>query len=285
MAAEWYYTTNKQQMGPVSWDELRELAEVGILKPHDMVWSDGMDEWVKAINQSGLFADGDEAGVTASPKGKKRSSYSEPKPPPGRRTRKLDDEEDEEDEKEARRKARRREEDRAKMGIGLRVFLGIGAVVGLLLLGTCVCGGLAYLTWGGRAGPNNPPAVANNNPPVGPNNPPPVVAGPRRDSFTTNNLAPNRFFEKRFTFTQGKRVIITSTNNLPFANTDVDLYVFRGNNGVMNEIPVVSDVRLPREDRNCRVEFIVPATDTYRVRVTNLGPGFANSCNVQIEEQ
>src|SRR5438270_11738968 len=24
MAAEWYYTTNKQQMGPVSWDELRQ---------------------------------------------------------------------------------------------------------------------------------------------------------------------------------------------------------------------------------------------------------------------
>jgi hypothetical protein len=278
MAAEWYYTTNKQQMGPVSWDELRELAEVGILKAHDMVWCEGMDEWVKAINQSGLFADSDEEGVTASPKGKKKSSYSEPKPPPGRRTRKTDhdDGEDEEDEKDAKRKARKREEDRAKMGIGLRVFLGIGAVVGLLLLGTCACGFIGYLTWGAKDGPIPVPKGAN---------PPPIAGGPRRDGFNVNNLQPNKFFEKRFTLTQGKRVVVTSKNNLPFPNTDVDLYVFRGNNGVAGEQPIAADVRLPAEDRNCRVEFVVPATDTYRIRVANLGPGFANLCTVNFEEQ
>ena len=42
MAAEWYYTTNKQQMGPVSWDELRQLATQGLLKPNDLVWTEGM---------------------------------------------------------------------------------------------------------------------------------------------------------------------------------------------------------------------------------------------------
>jgi hypothetical protein len=279
MAAEWYYTTNKQQMGPVSWDELRELAEVGILKPHDMVWSEGMDEWVKAINQSGLFGDGDE-GVTAAPQGKKKSSYSEPKPPPGRRTRKRDDDdrEDEEDEKDAKRKARKREEDRAKMGIGFRVFLGIGAVVALLLLGTCTCGGLAYMTWGAKDAPIAAPKGGN--PP-----PPPIVAGPRRDGFTINNLQPNKFFEKRFTLNQGKRVVVTSNNNLAFPNTDVDLFVYRGNNAVGGEQPIALDVRTPDVDRNCRVEFIVPATDTYRIRVLNLGPGFANSCTVNFEEQ
>src|SRR5262245_9511427 len=146
MTAEWYYTTNKQQMGPVSWDELRELADVGILKPHDMVWSEGMDEWVKAINQSGLFSNEEGGGKPAT--AKKKPS----KPPPGRRNRKNDedeeDEEDEEDDKEAKRKARKKEEDRAKMGIGVRVALGIGAVVGLLLLGVCACGGIAWMTWG-----------------------------------------------------------------------------------------------------------------------------------------
>jgi GYF domain 2 len=267
MSMEWYYTTNKQQMGPVSWDELRELAEVGILKPHDMVWSEGMDEWVKAINQSGLFADGDEAGVTASPTGKKKSSYSESKPPPGRRTRKIDDdEEDEEDEKEAKRKTRKREEERAKMGIGFRVFLGIGAVVGLLLLGTCVCGGLAYLTWGGRDGPNNP--VAGNPPP-----------------YSVFNLPEKNFDDHRFTFTQGKRVVITCTNNLQFPNTDVDLRIFRGNNAVPNEHPFAFDDRLPQQNPHCRVEFVVPATDIYRVRVVNLGPGKANRCDVVIQVQ
>src|SRR6266498_2716786 len=105
MATEWYYTTNKQQMGPVSWNELRELAEVGILKPHDMVWCDGMDEWVKAINQSGLFADSGADEAIAAPS--KKSRFTEAKPPPGRRTRKRDDDEDDEDDEEAARKQRK----------------------------------------------------------------------------------------------------------------------------------------------------------------------------------
>src|SRR5947208_1159100 len=119
MTTEWFYTTNKQQMGPVSWTELRELAEVGILKPHDMVWSDGMDEWVKAINQQGLFADGDAGGAVSAGKSSKKSSYSEAKPPPGRRTRRTeeDEDEDEEDERAARKKARKSAEERTKMAM------------------------------------------------------------------------------------------------------------------------------------------------------------------------
>ena len=84
MAEEWFYTTNKQQMGPVSWKELVELAEVGILKPHDMVWTDGMGEWVKAINKKGLFTDGAENDVA--PTGKKKAAYTESKPPPDRKS-------------------------------------------------------------------------------------------------------------------------------------------------------------------------------------------------------
>ena len=38
--ADWYYTTNKQQMGPVSRDELSQLANQGLLKPTDLVWQD-----------------------------------------------------------------------------------------------------------------------------------------------------------------------------------------------------------------------------------------------------
>ncbi len=274
MAAEWYYTTNKQQMGPVTWDELRELVEVGILKPHDMVWCEGMDEWVKAINQSGLFADGAQEGVAASPPGKK-SSYSEPKPPPARRTRKRDeDEEDEVDDKDAKRKARKREEDRAKMGIGLRVFLGIGAVVGLLLLGTCVCGGLAYLTWGGKDAPKPGPAPG----------PAPIAVGPIHDRITWNNVAQGFHNEKPYNFTAGKRIVITVTNNLPNPNTNVDLMVFRGNEQDQNRA-LHWDRRPPQVDRNCRLDFIVPANDMYRIRVANFGPGMANSCVVTVDEQ
>jgi hypothetical protein len=63
MAAEWFYTTNRRQMGPVSWRELRDLADAGVLKPHDLVWSEGMSDWIKAINQEGLFAEGADGGL------------------------------------------------------------------------------------------------------------------------------------------------------------------------------------------------------------------------------
>src|SRR5262249_18517438 len=134
MATEWFYTTNKQQMGPVSWKELLELAEVGILKPHDLVWTEGMNDWVKAINQKGLFADRRaEQGVSAG----KSPSYPQPKPPLGGRTRRADDNDEEEDEeghREAKRRARRREEARAKTSVGIKVGLILAAVVFVLLV-------------------------------------------------------------------------------------------------------------------------------------------------------
>src|SRR5262245_42960063 len=118
MSTEWFYTTNKQQMGPVTWNELRELADGGILKPSDLVWTEGMAEWVKAINQSGLFADGDEARPQA-----KKAAYTEAKPPPGRRSKRTEeeDEEDEEDEREQKRQARKRAQERTKMAVGLKI--------------------------------------------------------------------------------------------------------------------------------------------------------------------
>lgn len=257
MAAEWFYTTNKQQMGPVSWAELCELAEVGILKAHDLVWTEGMDEWVKAINQRGLFAS-DDMGKPA-----KKASYSDAKPPPARRTKRTeveDEEDDEEDTKQAKRKARKREEETAKTAIGIKVGLILaGVVVALLLLATCA-GLLIWLTigFGGDSGPR---------------------------AYTVSGLRDKTINDRSFTFTQGKRVIITCTNQLQFNNTDVDLRVFRGAGGAANERPIAWYDRLPQVDRNCRVEFIVPATDTYRVRVANLGPGVANSCRVVIEER
>ncbi|MSQ96520.1 MAG: DUF4339 domain-containing protein [Gemmataceae bacterium] len=260
MAAEWFYTTNKQQMGPVSWNELRELAEVGILKSHDMVWTDGMDEWVKAINQQGLLADG-EGNST------KKASYSDAKPPPGRHTkprREVDeDEEDDEDKKESKRKARQRAEESAKTWIGIRVGLILaGVLVALLVLGGCVVGLIwATIGLGGGGGDR----------------------GPR--NYTVSNLREKTVNDRAFTFTQGKRVIITCTNQTQFNNTDVDLRVLRDGNARPGEQPLVADDRLPQFDHNCRVEFVVPATDTYRVRLANLGPGMANSCQVVIEER
>lgn len=256
MAAEWYYTTNKQQMGPVSWDELRELAESGILKAHDMVWSEGMDEWVKAINQKGLFGDDDDGIEESSTTAKKKKA----KPPPGRRKRvEEEDEDDEEDERETKKRSRRAEQDRAKMGVWIKVGLIVGGILfGLLLCGGC---GVGIFIVAFRDGGGPRPNV--------------------RENYTINNLRPGAGNDRRFNFTQGRRVVITVTNTLGNPNTDVDLHVFRGN----APNPFIVDVRIPIQDRHCRVEFVVPASESYKVQVVNLGPGIANSCAVSIVEQ
>jgi hypothetical protein len=281
MATEWFYTTNKTQMGPVSWKELHELAEVGILKPHDLVWTEGMDEWVKAINQQGLFTDDADEKVTSSGK---KAAYAETKPPPGRRTRRREDEEeedDEEDSKEKKRKARKREEDRARTGVGIKVALILGAVVFVLLLMVCGGVGLVWLAMS-RDGRKDVPQAQGNNPPPNVNPAPGPAPKPANvQTYTVQNLFQGQRNERTFQFQQGRRVIITSNNNLAFPDTDVDLFVFRRNQANA----IAADTEVPQRDRNCRVEFIVPATDTYVIRLVNLGPGMARACNVTIEER
>jgi len=53
---EWYYTRNKEPCGPVNSTQLKELAAQGELLPTDLVWKDGMVEWVSAATLKSLFA-------------------------------------------------------------------------------------------------------------------------------------------------------------------------------------------------------------------------------------
>src|SRR5580765_5271310 len=53
---EWYYTRNKEPCGPVNSTQLKELAAQGELLPTDLVWKDGMTEWVSAATLKSLFA-------------------------------------------------------------------------------------------------------------------------------------------------------------------------------------------------------------------------------------
>jgi hypothetical protein len=46
--SEWYYTRGQDQVGPVSAAQLQELAGCGDLRPTDLVWKDGMTEWIAA---------------------------------------------------------------------------------------------------------------------------------------------------------------------------------------------------------------------------------------------
>lgn len=55
MATQWHYTKGGERHGPVSSDQLRQLAASGQIHPTDLVWRDGMAEWQKASSVKGLF--------------------------------------------------------------------------------------------------------------------------------------------------------------------------------------------------------------------------------------
>jgi GYF domain 2 len=118
--AEWYYTTNNQQMGPISWDELRQLASTGLLHPTDMVWKEGMVDWAKADRTDGLFSE------RAAPRREER--YDEDRPRPRSRDSRDDDDYDD-------RPRRRRRPAASGMPLGAKVaIIGGSIAVGLLIL-------------------------------------------------------------------------------------------------------------------------------------------------------
>jgi uncharacterized RDD family membrane protein YckC len=48
MNQAWYHTRNGQQVGPVTLEELRQRAAVGELQADDLVWREGMADWIAA---------------------------------------------------------------------------------------------------------------------------------------------------------------------------------------------------------------------------------------------
>jgi DNA-directed RNA polymerase subunit RPC12/RpoP len=53
---EWYFLAAAgKQKGPFSIGELKKLAAAGVLQPTDFVWTEGMTEWQRADQISGLF--------------------------------------------------------------------------------------------------------------------------------------------------------------------------------------------------------------------------------------
>ena len=55
MAAEWFYSKAGKRFGPVSGQQLKELAAKGEIGPADQVWKEGMEKWVPAKAIKGLF--------------------------------------------------------------------------------------------------------------------------------------------------------------------------------------------------------------------------------------
>lgn len=54
--AVWYYAQGDEEHGPVTAVQLRALAEQGKLRPSDLVWKEGMDDWKAANEVRGLFS-------------------------------------------------------------------------------------------------------------------------------------------------------------------------------------------------------------------------------------
>jgi predicted RNA-binding Zn-ribbon protein involved in translation (DUF1610 family) len=105
--------------------------------------------------------------------------------------------------------------------------------------------------------------------------------GPGVQTYTVSNLFAGKTNDRPFIFQQRQRVRITVNNTLSTPTTDVNLIVFRG---TMKD-SLKSDMRPPGLDKNCFVEFIAPATDTYRISIENRGPGIARSCRVTVTVQ
>jgi hypothetical protein len=57
MSQEWHYAKDGQRHGPITTRQLKELAASGDLRPTDLVWTDGRDEWKPASVVMGLFPD------------------------------------------------------------------------------------------------------------------------------------------------------------------------------------------------------------------------------------
>ena len=55
MSDQWYFAQKDQKFGPVSSQKLKALAQSGQLKTVDLIWKEGMENWVQAGRLKGLF--------------------------------------------------------------------------------------------------------------------------------------------------------------------------------------------------------------------------------------
>ncbi len=73
--SQWYYLVNGEQMGPISSEQLKQLATDGKVTQDTHVWREGLDDWKPARLVQGLFDGGAAAGAMGG--GQTASSPSE----------------------------------------------------------------------------------------------------------------------------------------------------------------------------------------------------------------
>jgi len=55
MATQWKYKQGEKEFGPVTSQKLKELAAAGQLTADELVWKEGLSDWVSARRVKGLF--------------------------------------------------------------------------------------------------------------------------------------------------------------------------------------------------------------------------------------
>lgn len=165
MNADWFYSEGSERKGPVTEDELRRLVSEGQLKPADLVWRDGMADWVEARTVQALFprvverprpdAEGESpprrSFNTDRPSRRgQRDDESEEDDRPSRRDRRRDEIDDEDDRPRVRRQTDDYEDDfddRPRRGsrkkpsqvqaVGVMMLIGgiLGILAGLSMMG------------------------------------------------------------------------------------------------------------------------------------------------------
>jgi TM2 domain-containing membrane protein YozV len=112
VSQQWYYAAGNERHGPVSAAELKTLADAGTLKPTDLVWKDGMADWVPARSIKGLFPAGASPVAPATSKSGEQPAAARSGGQAAARPRPAADEEDDRPSRARRREEEAEEDDR-----------------------------------------------------------------------------------------------------------------------------------------------------------------------------
>lgn len=247
MAELWYFTCEGKQMEPVTSAELKQLAVTGFLRPTDMVWKEGMAQWVKAGGIKGLFP----PGTPTSPNAIRAKSDTVPMPMPTRpRNDAVDDDDDrprrrrrdvdEEDEEDERPRRKRRREKAGMSGLMLGLIIG-----GCVLAGMIVVGGILFAVLrGGRSG-----TIAT----------------------YTFDIGPSQFHSRTFHFQTGTLYEFKVNSD---KNTDVDLAIENPPNA-----RVAHDISI---GPNSYLQWSPTVSGQFHVKVLNLDMAQGNRSHVVI---
>jgi len=263
MADEWYFTSNGQQMGPVSGATLRDLAVQGQLKPTDLVWRDGMSAWTPASATRGLFPSQPpplESIPEVQPASARVWRRYAPPPPESRPDRPV-----------------RRPIESQGMSTGVKLLIA-GAVASIL----CIGGLFVILVAAAAMAPNAGP-VTTIAPPPRPGGVGKVAINQQVAQTNTYTINFRRAGEdvKMIQLRQGQavRITVTTTKWGGPVPPDIDLFVEDANGMQLffdDGTPVCDD----GPSKDCVVTFTAPYTGAYQLRVENLDDDSAN-CTVR----